>query len=239
MFTLTSFDSTTLASDITDSATSATLSTGEFGTPSGEQMLVIDYDIAAKREIIKCAIDGTAVTSIDRAQDGTAAVAHSSGAKVIMAFVPSHYKALTDFVGASAYLSSTLGTTVAGTYTKVALDTESYDVGSNFASNKFTAPVSGYYSVQAQIRYAACAIDKPYYVAIYVNGSSVASGLNQTGGGTGGNAIVGVPIAKTINLSATDYVELFYYNGGGNTATDIVGGASNTFLAVTLLKETN
>lgn len=91
MFTLSAFKSDTLASDITDSATSATLTTGAFGTPTGEQMLVIDYDVAAKREIIKCAIDGTAVTSIDRAQDGTAAVAHSSGAKVIMAFVPSHY----------------------------------------------------------------------------------------------------------------------------------------------------
>lgn len=91
MFTLQSFKEDTLAADITDSATSATLTTGAFGTPTGEQMLVIDYDVAAKREIVKCAIDGTAVTSIDRAQDGTSAVAHSSGAKVLMAFVPSHY----------------------------------------------------------------------------------------------------------------------------------------------------
>lgn len=95
-FSLLAFKSDTLASDITDSANSMTLTTGSFGTPTGEQMLVIDYDIAAKREIVKCTIDGTAVTSIDRAQDGTAAVAHSSGAKVIMAFVPSHYTGLTD-----------------------------------------------------------------------------------------------------------------------------------------------
>lgn len=90
-FTLQAFKEDSLASDITDSASSLTLVTGAFGTPTGEQMLVIDPDISAKREIVKCAIDGATVTSVDRAQDGTSAVAHSSGAKVIMAFVPSHY----------------------------------------------------------------------------------------------------------------------------------------------------
>jgi hypothetical protein len=95
MYTLQAFKEDTLASDITDSATSMTLSTGAFGTPTGEQMFVIDYDVSNKREIIKAAVDGTAVTSIDRAQDGTAAVAHSSGAKVIMAFTPSHYADVT------------------------------------------------------------------------------------------------------------------------------------------------
>lgn len=95
-FSLQAFKSDTLASDITDTASSMTLATGAFGTPTDEQMLVIDYDVSAKREIVKCAIDGTAVTSMDRAQDGTSAVAHSSGAKVIMAFVPSHYTGLTD-----------------------------------------------------------------------------------------------------------------------------------------------
>ncbi len=90
-FTLQAFKEDALASDMTDSASSLTLVAGAFGTPKGEQMLVIDPDIAAKREIVKCAIDGATVTSVDRAQDGTSAVAHSSGAKVIMAFVPSHY----------------------------------------------------------------------------------------------------------------------------------------------------
>lgn len=95
-FVLQSFAEDTLASDIADSSTSMTLTTGNFGTPSGEQMLVIDPDVSTKREIIKCAIDGTAVTSIDRAQDGTAAVAHTSGAKIIMAWTKSHHEALKD-----------------------------------------------------------------------------------------------------------------------------------------------
>ena len=94
VFTLQAFAEDTLSADITDSANSMTLTTGGFGTPTGEQMLVIDPDVASKREIVKCAIDGTAVTSMDRAQDGTAAVAHTSGAKIIMAFVPSHHEAL-------------------------------------------------------------------------------------------------------------------------------------------------
>lgn len=95
-FTLQAFKEDALASDMTDSASSLTLVAGAFGTPTGEQMLVIDPDIAAKREIVKCTIDGATVTSVDRAQDGTSAVAHSSGAKVIMAFVPSHYTEVTN-----------------------------------------------------------------------------------------------------------------------------------------------
>ena len=95
-FVLQSFAEDTLASDIADSSTSMTLTTGNFGTPSGEQMLVIDPDVSSKREVVKCAIDGTAVTSIDRAQDGTAAVAHTSGAKIIMAWTKSHHEALKD-----------------------------------------------------------------------------------------------------------------------------------------------
>lgn len=238
MFTLTAFDEDTLASDITDAATSATLTTGAFGTPTGEQMLVIDYNVAAKREIIKCAIDGTAVTSIDRAQDGTAAVAHSSGAKVIMAFVPSHYKALTDFVGARAYLASTLGTTATTTWTKVALNTESYDVGANFASNKFTAPVNGYYLVSGTVRYAACTDDQSYYTGIYKNGALYTHAVTSKGSAAEAAASTGPCCTDIIYLDATDYVELYYYHTGATTV-DVVGSEAGTYLSVHLLKETN
>ncbi len=234
MFTLQSFKDDTLAADITDSATSATLSTGAFGTPTGEQMLVIDYDVAAKREIVKCAIDGTAVTSIDRAQDGTAAVAHSSGAKVIMAFVPSHYKALTDFVGAKAYLDTAITTTVSGAAAKVALDAESYDVGSDFAGGTYTAPVTGYYFVSGSVYFTNITAAGKYFQAmIYVNGSAAKTSTLYSATG-----VVGLSPNPTdvVYVEAGQTIEL-YYTHNDATTVDIFNGVSNTCLTVVLLKE--
>lgn len=86
--------SDTLAADITLSETSGfSLSAGNF-TNMTDDFLVIDNNVPAKREVIKCTVAGTAVTSITRGQEGTSAVAHSAGASIIYAFVPSHYSAL-------------------------------------------------------------------------------------------------------------------------------------------------
>lgn len=84
----------TLAAALAKAATTATLTTGNF-TAMTSDYLVIDYDVAAKIEVIKCTVSGTAVTSITRAQCGTADVAHDASAKVCYAFVSDHYKALT------------------------------------------------------------------------------------------------------------------------------------------------
>jgi hypothetical protein len=147
MLQLLAFKDDVLAADITDSATSMTLTTGAFGTPTGQQYLVIDYDIAAKREIIKCTIDGTAVTSVTRAQDGTSAVAHSSGAKVIMAMIPSHYNYIAnattdgwiDALETWTYASATTITVPAGAASK-------YSVGDKI---KLTQTTAKYFYVTA------------------------------------------------------------------------------------------
>lgn len=88
----------TLASTLNQAATSATLSAGNFGTLLGEQYLVLDYDVPSKREVIKCTITGTSITSITRAQDGTSDVQHTAGANVTMAFVPGLYNYLKDSI---------------------------------------------------------------------------------------------------------------------------------------------
>jgi len=91
----------TLASAFAKAATSATLTSGSF-TAFTDGYLVVDYDVKAKLEIIKCTVSSTAVTSITRGQDGTSDVAHDAGAKVAFSMVPSHYAALTTSVGESA-----------------------------------------------------------------------------------------------------------------------------------------
>lgn len=81
----------TLAAELAAGATSATLTTGSFGSPTGTQLLVVDYDVPAKREVISCTIAGTALTSLVRNLDGAGDVTHAANANVMMAFVPTHY----------------------------------------------------------------------------------------------------------------------------------------------------
>jgi hypothetical protein len=86
----------TLASVMTiGEVTSATLSGSSF-TNFTADFLVLDYDVPAKREVIKCNVTGTAISSITRGQEGTSAVQHEAGAKVGYNLVPSHLAFLGD-----------------------------------------------------------------------------------------------------------------------------------------------
>lgn len=234
LYALQSFKEDTIAvgDSLTTAETSTTLTTGAF-TDTTLALLTFDYDVPASKEIIKCSISGSTVTVITRGMDGTSSVDHAAGAKVIMAFVPSHYSALTDFVGARAYLTNTLGTTVSGVATKVALDAESYDVGANFAASKFVAPVNGYYSINANIIFGNVATAaKKFYCQIYKNNalldfSNTHSSFADT---------VSANISDVFYLDATDYIELFYLHTDATTV-DITGTSSNTFFTVNLIKE--
>lgn len=97
---------TTLAADMSIGETSsATLASSAF-TNFSNDFLVLDYDVPSKREVIKCTVTGTAISSITRGQDGTAAIAHTTGAKVAYGFVPAHYKTITDGSGFETGTSS-------------------------------------------------------------------------------------------------------------------------------------
>ena len=66
------------------------LSSAVFAAFSND-FLVVDYDVPSKREVIKCTVSSTNVTSITRAQEGTTATDHEIGAKIGYMFVPTHY----------------------------------------------------------------------------------------------------------------------------------------------------
>lgn len=92
-YTLQAFKTDTIASvgGITSGSTSMTLTTGAFGSPTGTQVITLDYNDTTKKEIITCTIVGTAITSMVRGVDGTTAQAHSQNAPVTMTFTPTHY----------------------------------------------------------------------------------------------------------------------------------------------------
>lgn len=132
----------TLAAQMSAAETSsATLTTGAFGTPGSPQLLVVDYDNSSA-EVIECTMAGTALSSITRAKDGTSAVLHAAGAKVGMMFVPSHYEDLKVVTGSDGwtgagetwtYASTTTNagttTTYSGTITISGDKTTKYSVG--------------------------------------------------------------------------------------------------------------
>lgn len=86
----------TLASQMAAGATSATLSAGNFDNFTADY-LVLDYNNPSKREVIKCNVSGTAVSSATRGVEGSD-VTHSAGAAVAYAFLPDH----AEFISESA-----------------------------------------------------------------------------------------------------------------------------------------
>ena len=226
--------STTLAAPMSDSETSSgTLASATF-TNFTDDFLVIDYNIPAKREVIKCSVTGTGISSITRAQEGTTAVEHSIGAKVAYNFVPSHYKKLADFTGARATLASTLSTTVSGTATKVALDTETYDVGGNFANGSFTAPVAGYYYVSGTVYFnSITAVGKHFQAIVRVDGAAVKISTLYSATGFVDLSLTATDI---VHVDAGKKVELYYAHNDATTV-DLQGGVAGTSLTVTLFKE--
>ena len=86
-----------LQSLISSGATTATLVGGNFGSPAGRQMLVIDYDIPNLLEVVRCNIVGSTLTAMERGLDGTTAREHLPNAKIMMAFVPEASPASTMF----------------------------------------------------------------------------------------------------------------------------------------------
>jgi len=112
----------------------------------------------------------------------------------------------------SAYKSGSQSITSA-TFTKITFDTEEFDTNNNFASNRFTPTVAGYY----QISGAFSSEDSTGGITrlictIYKNGSEFKRGNDlTTGAGLGYMPIVTSLIYFN---GTTDYVELYAYLTG-------------------------
>jgi hypothetical protein len=225
--------STTLASTMAAGASSATLSSAAF-TNSSNDYLVLDYDVPAKREVIKCSVTGTAVSSVTRAQDGTSDVEHSAGAKVAYIFVPSQFEGNAKNIGARVYLSADQDNIENATWTKITLDTEDYDLGADFGSNKFTVPLDGKYLVSGKVFVEGTDLlaDKALAVGVYKNGT-IARQFQDSSVVTGSGK--SIQFATIMDLSASDYLELYFYHGNGNNNIDIESGDTMTYLEVQFL----
>lgn len=236
-----SFYSSTLSSPITASDTTIPL----VAAPTAQEgVLVIESNSSTNREIIYyTSVSGSSVicpsVGAGRGQEGTTAMAHSSGVSVkrnttsrdfevlqdgsamAATFTPPTgsltSKALTNPYKFYAYQSSGQAVTTGADRGPINLQTKLFDTGTNFATGTglFTAPIAGFY-------FFSWAITLPIvnnsvsYSLLYVNAAAT-SGIagSAIANSTGGNQTLSTIGSGMLQLAANDTVGL-YVNTGSN-----------------------
>ena len=110
------------------------------------------------------------------------------------------------------------------TWTKITFDSEEFDVGSNFASNKFTAPSAGKYVFTHGIyMWVSGGSDwDNYSIKFYKNGSAVNSTYSQFSLASANMLEVNIPASYVLDLSASDYIEVYAkLNSSGATSRQV------------------
>lgn len=121
------------------------------------------------------------------------------------------------------------------TTTKVQLNQEN-DPGNNYdniTDYRFTVPLTGYYDLNAHVRLlsGSFVIDKRYVLMIYRNdvellGGEICPGLAA--------ANPSVSLSSWANLTAGDYLEVFFWHNAGQNIS-LKGGWGNCYFTVHLL----
>lgn len=112
----------------------------------------------------------------------------------------------------SVYLSANQNVT-GSTWTKVTLDTETFDTDGCFASNRFTPTKAGYYQINGMVE-CQSNFNVQASTAIYKNGSAII----YSGGPQADAGVSSYPSSVVVYLNgSTDYIELYGYitTGGG------------------------
>lgn len=130
----------------------------------------------------------------------------------------------------SAYPSATVA--ISATAQKVALNTENFDTNSNFDSTtnyRYTAPVSGFYLFSGSVAVGSAGMGTTEWMQpnLYKNGAVIRVAERQNGSGDA-NRLPRHNLVALVQLSASDYIELYSTTGG--VYRDIVGGSTPTWL---------
>jgi hypothetical protein len=131
---------------------------------------------------------------------------------------------------ARAYRNAAL-TVLATTWTKVLVDTISYDPGANMsvANGRYVCPATGWYQVEGQVMWGATSATVNCYTAIYKNGVAVSNGtvLNVTGDNVNPR---GQTVSDLVQCNAGDYLELYCYSSVNYSLG--VGSTAGNYLSV-------
>ena len=122
------------------------------------------------------------------------------------------------------------------TWTKILLDSETYDPGANFdiVNCQYVAPVAGYYHVHVRVCYEGAVVvtAKRVGLSCYVNNADVCSELHHTASAT----TIRPGAGDTIHLNVGDVVTAYTYHTFG-VASALVGGSLYTALSIFCISE--
>lgn len=137
---------------------------------------------------------------------------------------------------ARVYLSADQDDLVNGAETKILLNTESYDVGSDFDTthSSFTVPVTGYYQINASIRWEGTELvaDKTYVIIIKKNEDTIIYNILHA---SVQFRLKGF-LSDVIYLTIGDEITLWGKQNSGGNLIDINSGESVTFLSIRLVQ---
>lgn len=127
------------------------------------------------------------------------------------------------------YLSADQSNLTINTYTKVAFDTASYNIGSNFnlTSNRFVAPEACFVLFTSSLQLAGVGASHLHNLAYYKNGSIVSSMVAASNAEADG---ISPALVDILQLAKDDYIEVFA-RSVNNATTDILSGATASFFA--------
>lgn len=161
-------------------------------------------------------INATTSSGIVATADNTGQLQLQSAGTTVMTITST---GVTTQVGAPAFSATASGnqTISTGTATKVVYDSEDFDTNNNFASNRFTPTVAGYYQFNYNIVASNAAASSETWIAIYKNGSNWQWGLD-TNSITSHYWTLGGSSLVYLN-GTTDYVEIYMSQSTGSNLT--------------------
>ena len=130
-----------------------------------------------------------------------------------------------------------------GDWTKLLLDTESYDIGGNFdvANNEYVVDRDGLYLILSGLVWDTAGMvgDRTVECAVYVDplGAGADAAIMQSGFATDTNSNMANAVGDVVVLNDTDEVSLYGKASIGANTADALGGETKTFLTVILLRE--
>jgi hypothetical protein len=124
-----------------------------------------------------------------------------------------------------AHIRKTGGSTLTTTPAVIPFETETYDAANNFSSNRFTAPISGYYLVTVNVNILATTNNVS--VEIRLNGSLYA-GMNYTL--SAANIRTNYAMSGVVYAAASDYIEIYGYVNTSTVGVDNAGHLSIALL---------
>jgi len=129
-----------------------------------------------------------------------------------------------------AYNSSSDANVSTGSYADVEFDSEVFDVGDNFASNIFTAPVTGKYFLHTSVGLLTIDTAATYYaIQLVTSNRNYHSVLdpNFASDTAAGNPSHLFQITCVADMEAEDTAKVQLIQSGGTAQTDIMGGGSS------------